>query len=216
MDQYIVIAQKLNIRENPNVNAKVLGQLSNGDIIDEVKISGDGGWVKFERITGSKKQLGWTSLKFLLSLKNDPLIQENDFPWIKVAIREIGIREFYSNADNPRIVQYLQSTDTISNIAKSNDETYWCSAFVNWCIEKAGYEGTSSAWARHWLNWGNQLNNPMRGCVVIFKRGSGGHVGFYIKETNNSIYVLGGNQDDEVNIKMYSKTNLLGYRIIEI
>ncbi|MCK4663328.1 MAG: TIGR02594 family protein [Bacteroidales bacterium] len=164
--------------------------------MDAHKVSVDGKWIGFLRVTGNEQQKGWTSIKYLLSLKNDNLIKPKDFPWTKIAIREIGRREFYENADNPRIVQYLRSTENISNLAKSNDETPWCSAFVNWCMEMSGIEGTNSAWARHWLHWGEPIPKPIRGCVVIFKRGSGGHVGFYLKQTETSIYVLGGNQDD--------------------
>ncbi|MCD4737613.1 MAG: TIGR02594 family protein [Bacteroidales bacterium] len=79
------------------------------------------------------------------------------------------------------------STENINNILRSNDETAWCSAFVNWCMEASGIEGTNSAWARHWLFWGEPVNNPVRGCVVVFKRGTGGHVGFFIKQTTTSI-----------------------------
>ena len=61
---------------------------------------------------------------------------------------------------------------------------------------------------------------PVRGCIVIFKRvcpngnpNVCGHVGFYMGETPTRITLLGGNQDDEVNVKNYSKENLLGYRL---
>lgn len=214
MRKFIVNAKALNIRQAPTVNSPAIGVLSEGTVIDVYQISGDGNWVNFIRTTGSKKEKGWVSRKFIFDLSNDKLILENDLPWTRVAIREIGVREFYSNYDNPRILQYLNSTDNINNYYKSNDETYWCSAFVNWCIETSGYEGTNSAWAKHWLNWGSEIKNPFRGCIVVFKRSTGGHVGFYWKETKASIYVLGGNQDDEVNIKRYSKKNFLGYRTL--
>ncbi|MCD4676278.1 MAG: SH3 domain-containing protein [Desulfobacula sp.] len=142
MKQFIVKAKTLNIRQMPTVNSLAIGFLSFGDVIDALKISGDGKWVGFIRVTGNEQQKGWASLKFLHSLKNDNLIKPDDFPWTKIAIREIGTREFYENADNPRIVQYLMSTENINNILRSNDETAWCSAFVNWCMEASGIEGT--------------------------------------------------------------------------
>ncbi|MBB3697633.1 TIGR02594 family protein [Flammeovirga yaeyamensis] len=216
MKQFIVKAKALNIRKMPTVNSDSIGYLSMGDVIDVHKFSGDGKWVGFIRVTGNEKQKGWASLKFLYSLENDNLIRPDDFPWTELAIREMGTREYYGNADNPRIVQYLMSTENINYHARSNDETAWCSAFVNWCMETCGFEGTNTAWARHWLNWGEPISHPVRGCVTVFKRGSGGHVGFFIKETETSIFVLGGNQDDEVNIKEYNKDRLLGYRLIKI
>lgn len=214
MEKYIVTSTTINIKEAPTVNSNVIGFLSEGDVIDGHDISGDGKWLSFYRETGKEKQKGWVSNKYLLSLVNDALIEDNDFPWTKVAIREMGVREFYETSNNPRILQYLRSTELLNSNYQSKDETYWCSSFVNWCIEKSGIEGTNSPWARHWLNWGIAITTPFRGCIVVFKRGTGGHVGFYMKETKDSIYVLGGNQDDEVNIKRYSKVNLLGFRTI--
>jgi hypothetical protein len=46
------------------------------------------------------------------------------------------------------------------------------------------------------------------------KDGSEGHVAFYISETQNFVYVLGGNQLDQVNISKISKAKLLDYRQI--
>src|SRR4030095_2451187 len=84
--------------------------------------------------------------------------------------------------------------------ATRGSSSAWCSAFANWCVEKAGYEGTDSAWAKSWLTWGKKLATPRRGCIAVFTRGDGGHVGFYISKTSSVIKVLGGNQSDEVNI----------------
>ena len=216
MTKYIVQVHALNIREAPSINYPSIGLLSKGDVVDAYEISGDGKWIGFNRITGNEKQKGWASMKFLLSLENGNLIKKNDFPWFKIAISEMGVREFYGAADNPRIIQYLKSTEHLSNQYKSNDETPWCAAFVNWCIEQSGIEGMNSAWARHWLNWGEKIDKPVRGCVVILKREAAGHVGFFMKETSTTIHILGGNQDDEVNIKSYPKKFLLGYRLIPI
>jgi uncharacterized protein (TIGR02594 family) len=130
-----------------------------------------------------------------------------------IALAEKGVKEFPGDGDNPRIVQYLQST-TLEAPYNSNDETAWCSAFVNWCVERSGYEGTDSAWARSWLEWGKKTAQPKRGCIVVFERGlKYGHVGFYVRKTQSNIYVLGGNQDDAVNEKGYPTSKLLGYRI---
>ena len=56
------------------------------------------------------------------------------------------------------------------------------------------------------------------GDIAVFWRGSKegqeGHVGLYISETPNFVYVLGGNQLDQVNISKISKAKLLDYRQI--
>ena len=100
--------------------------------------------------------------------------------WLRVARGEIGVKEAIGNQDNPRVVGYHLST-TLDKSDASEDETPWCSSFVNWCMEKAGEDGTNSAWARSWLKWGYPMDVPNRGCVVVFSRGnSSGHVAFFL------------------------------------
>lgn len=137
--------------------------------------------------------------------------------WMPKARKEIGTKAFSGTADNPDVVKYLKSVDSLSASDQRNDETAWCSAFVNWCMEEVGIKGTESAAARSWLKWGKKLNKPEQGCVVVLWRGSPnswqGHVGFFIEEDSSKVYLLGGNQSDAVNISAYSKDRILDYRI---
>ena len=194
MSKYKVTADHLNVRNEPKLTGTIIGAINRDDVVELISVSGDLYWYKIQTQDGL---LGWSSHKYLVSLENENDIGEEEFPWMPIAIREIGVREYAGSAANPRIVEYLRST-TLGEPYNSSDETYWCSTFVNWCVEKAGYEGTDSAWARSWNNWGKELETPRRGCIVVFKRGSGGHVGFYVGETGNTIKVLGGNQSDSV------------------
>lgn len=127
--------------------------------------------------------------------------------WYRIAEGELGVKE-KANGDNGRILEYHSKT----TLSAKTDATAWCSAFVCWCLEKAGVEHTRSAWARSYLSWGVALKKPRVGCVCVFSRGDGGHVGFYVSETADDILVLGGNQSDSVCRAYYSKTRLLGYR----
>lgn len=132
--------------------------------------------------------------------------------WLAVARKELGVKEHVGDADNPRIVEYHRST-SLGKADANEDETPWCSSFVNWCMVKAGRYGTNSAWARSWLKWGVALDVPKLGCVVVFSRNTNsGHVGFFIKEVGENILVLGGNQNNEVCEALYPKSRLLGYR----
>ena len=89
-----------------------------------------------------------------------------------------------------------------------------CSSFVNWCVEQAGLRGTRSAAARSWLDWGTAVDLPQEGDIVILRRGNppSGHVGFFVKSAGDIIYVLGGNQSDQVKVSGYKRGDLLGYR----
>lgn len=101
-----------------------------------------------------------------------------------------------------------------------NDETPWCSAFMNYVAIKAGYEGTDSLLARSWMDWGYPVQapseSPQLGDVVVFWRKSPnsiyGHVGLYINETKSRVLCLGGNQSQQVQISSYPKSRVLGYR----
>ncbi|HKB41541.1 MAG TPA: TIGR02594 family protein [Gemmataceae bacterium] len=207
MTRYKVTASSLNVREEPKLTGKVIGYLSLDEIVEGVSISGDGYWHKIKRDDGLE---GWSSHKFLVAYEGER--DSEEFPWMAIALPEMGTKEYAGAADNPRIVEYLSSTN-LGPSDQSNDETPWCSAFVNWCVEKAGYEGTDSAWAKSWLTWGKNLAKPRRGCIAVFKREGGGHVGFYIGKTSTGIKVLGGNQSDEVNISTRLASTLLGYRV---
>jgi uncharacterized protein (TIGR02594 family) len=133
--------------------------------------------------------------------------------WFAIAMREMetGVDEVAGPEHNPRIVEYHQST----SLKATDDETPWCSSFVNWCMEQAGEDKTNSAMALSWLKWGEELAEPRKGCVAVFSRGNiptAGHVGFYVDEINERILLLGGNQSNQININSYPKSSLLGYR----
>lgn len=209
MSKYKVTAYYLNVRKEPKPTGEIVGVLKKDEVVDVISTSGDGYWHKIESENGLK---GWSSHKYLISLENDDKIGNEEFSWMPKAIREIGVHEYTGAADNPRIVEYLRST-TLGEPYCSNDETYWCSAFVNWCVEKAGYAGTDSSWARSWAHWGKAIDTPRRGCIAVLKRNSGGHVGFFIGETNTDIELLGGNQSDSVCISKYPKSHLISYRV---
>ncbi len=145
-----------------------------------------------------------------------PEVAMIDAPWYGKAKGELGISEVKGKLhNNSRILDYHRST-TLSKKLASTDETPWCSSFVNWCVEGSGLKGTDSAMARSWLKWGNKLDTPQEGCIVVFARPSAGpnsgHVAFFVKETAERIRVLGGNQSNQVKESYYGKDDLLGYR----
>jgi uncharacterized protein (TIGR02594 family) len=137
-----------------------------------------------------------------------------EFPWMPIALHEMGVKETPGAGNNPRVVAYLRSTSLDADQA-AQDATPWCSAFVNWCVEGCGIPGTNSAAARSWLTWGRAVAVPRRGCIAVFSRGTGGHVAFYVGMSTAlaQILVLGGNQTDCVCISGYEKSRLLGYRL---
>lgn len=204
--QLIVTADSLNVRDTPSIQGTILGALKKGQVVTWSGTSGDQYWFKID--AGALK--GWASHKYLQPVVPAPTT--SSFPWFAIAEREIGVKEVVGSGDNPRIVEYLRSTNLDAPSA-SEDETPWCSAFANWCVEASGYAGTDSAWARSWLNWGQRTTTPKVGSIVVFSRGvSSGHVAFFVSRTATQIKVLGGNQSDSVCIQNYPASRLLGFR----
>lgn len=134
---------------------------------------------------------------------------------IEVALSQFGIKEFTGYRHNRVVVNYFSET---GHSWVKNDETAWCSAFANWVALKAFACTSNKLNARSWLDVGEEVKDPQQGDIVVFWRESKnswkGHVGFYVNETKYNINVIGGNQNNSVNIKAYPKERLLGYRRI--
>jgi len=132
----------------------------------------------------------------------------------QIALSKFGVKEIKGHEDNPEIVGWFN--DLGYEGEKLKDETAWCSLFANWCCKQAGLPYTGALNARSWLDWGVEVDIPKQGDIVVLWRESPdswkGHVGFYVTERHGWIYVLGGNQSNEVNIKAYPKKRLLEYR----
>ena len=150
----------------------------------------------------------------VIALLDDTEPDTTETPWFDVAKAELGTREIPGPEHNPRVIEYHATT----GLSADDDETPWCASFVNWCIEQAGLEGTNSARARSWADWGRAIDTPVPGCVVVLWRGSPdsrkGHVAFYVGPGSGAtIRLLGGNQGNAVSVKAYPSNRVLGYRM---
>ena len=129
------------------------------------------------------------------------MLQSKNIRYMTIALAEVGQEEVAGAASNPRIVEYHQST----KLKATDDDVPWCAAFVNWVLMNAGLPFTKSAAALSFLDWGIKVKTPKYGDLVVFDYGHGrGHVGFYVGERDGKISVLGGNQDDSVNVKQFT------------
>ena len=135
-----------------------------------------------------------------------------DAPWLAVARGELGTVQFPLGQSNPRIMKYHEDT----NIRGYDDKASWCSSFVNWCLGQTEIVGTHSALARSWLDWGKEIDSPIPGCVVVLYRDDPnswkGHVGFYLRHDDSHVYLLGGNQLEQVREHFYPIDSVLSYR----
>ena len=134
---------------------------------------------------------------------------------LETAINEFGVKEIKGPIHNERIVQYAQE----SNLTWiTDDETAWCSTFINWVAKESGLKYSRSAAARSWLKMGFDVSEPEPGDLVVFWRedinSHYGHVGIYMGFSidKTRIYVLGGNQGDAVSISAYPAERVLSFR----
>lgn len=134
---------------------------------------------------------------------------------IEIATTEVGVQEIAGADHNERIIQYAHD---IGHTWIDDDETPWCSVFMNWVAMKAGAERSGKANARSWLNVGLAVEHPEPGDVVVFWRGSRlshqGHVGIFqgYSQDQSRVYVLGGNQGNQVSTTAYLVQQVLGFR----
>ncbi len=133
--------------------------------------------------------------------------------WMDIAEGELGQAEVPGAGDNPRIREYHASASDGQEMA---DSVPWCASFAGWVLSEAGITGTGNRMARSYLNWGDRLDMPRYGCVVVLTRsGAGpgaGHVGFFHSRKNGRVFLLGGNQGDKVSIQGFPESQVLGYR----
>lgn len=130
----------------------------------------------------------------------------------EIALGEYGTKEIVGNNDNPEVLKYFHE---IGHKWVKHDELAWCAAFVSWCNMEAGMPYTGKLNARSWQSIGEQVKVPQIGDIAVLWRikpnSPYGHVGYFVRETENYIYMLGGNQSNQVNISRYPKSQLLKY-----
>ena len=136
---------------------------------------------------------------------------------IEAALNEYGITEKPGATENsPRILQYFAET---GHSWVKDDETSWCSAYVNFIAKTTKHEFSGALDARSWLTTGLKTAYPEMGDIVIFWREDPlswkGHVGFFIKRDKSGIWLLGGNQSNQVCIMPYDSGRVLDYRILQ-
>jgi len=133
-------------------------------------------------------------------------------PWLAFARAEIGVRAHPPGSSNPRIEAYHAA----SQRPRYDDKASWCSSFLNWTLARAGIEGTATALARSWLDWGRPLDEPVPGCIAVLWREDPaswkGHCGYFLRFEADTVVLLGGNQLDEVREHAYPRECVLGYR----
>ena len=133
----------------------------------------------------------------------------SDPSWLEMARKDIGQRETLAPNDSPWIRRMLQKLNGSWLLGQP-----WCGGAVAFWMQSSGIPIPKNWYrAKGWLDWERPLPSPCVGCVVIYQREGGGHVGLAVGfDSNGNILTLGGNQGDEVNIKPFSPVRVMGFR----
>ena len=130
---------------------------------------------------------------------------------LKTALSLYGTMEKPGPGNNPAIMAWAKRCG-LDKVYRE-DKTAWCGLFMAYVALESGWEPPMNPlWARNWLNFGTREPIAMLGDVLVFSRGSGGHVGLCIAFDTDCYHVLGGNQSDAVNIKRIARSRFLRAR----
>ena len=140
----------------------------------------------------------------------DDKLYEGAPAWLETAARELGQSETdpYS-----RVGEYF----TACGVTPDPRGTPWCKYFASWVLDQHGIATPPGGMARSFLQWGTATKFPKPGDITVLWRGTHddgvtGHVGFYIKEDDKYVYLIGGNQGDKVTEAKFDKKRVLSHR----
>lgn len=129
------------------------------------------------------------------------------------ALKTHGVIEVPGPGNNPDIMRWARFLDL--GAVYTHDGIAWCGLGMAYWARMAGYAPPHNPlWARNWLKWGTFAKVPMLGDVMVFERGTGGHVALYVGEDASHWHIFGCNQSDQVNIVRKAKNAPRGSRLI--
>lgn len=129
----------------------------------------------------------------------------------RTLVEALKLHGIHERGNNPAILAWAKEIGLAS--VYRHTSTAWCGLFAAVVAKRAGWAPVKDPlWARNWATFGQPARPAMLGDVLVFSRGTGGHVGFYVGEDASYYHVLGGNQSDQVNITRVAKNRLLAAR----
>ena len=135
---------------------------------------------------------------------------------LTASLSQYGVNETVGSKHDPEVMQYYKDC---GHAWVDNDELPWCAAFVGAMLYRVGREGTGKLNARSYEDWGFDVTtNPKVGDIVVLWRQNKtcgkGHIGFYIREDDTHVYMLGGNQGNKFLLirKSFDSSGKANYR----
>jgi len=134
--------------------------------------------------------------------------------WLSVARTHIGITERVGTGSNPVILQWAR--DIKAPAWYTDDDQAWCALYMNrlmlGCQLPMSGEGFDLIRAHSFEKWGQKLEAPCLGAIVVFTRPGGSHVGIYLGESELNYNILGANQRNSVSVAWLPKVRATAFR----
>ncbi len=137
-------------------------------------------------------------------------------PWMEIAIAEAQKAKGVKESETP-LKEMVKKYHTYVGHPKYSHTIAWCASFINWALNKSGYNNIKST-ASQGILWkeGNEkfkkIDKPIYGAIAVFtnyrtsngKATSFGHVTFlYGKTKDGKLICLGGNQGNRLKFSTY-------------
>lgn len=130
---------------------------------------------------------------------------------MKIALSYLGTKEAPGSANSRAVLEMFRLAEHPEITA---DSVPWCAAFVAACLKQGGTPNEVAKslrlWAAAYAQLGTPLKEPVWGCVGVKTRAGGGHVGFVVAASATRIWMLGGNQGDQVSIASFPRYDSRG------
>ncbi len=125
-----------------------------------------------------------------------------------------GLEEKPGAPSNPVILHWVQ--DIGAPGWYDNDDKPWCALAMNRVMLASDLPLAGSGFdllrARSFEHWGVNLDVPAYGCVMVFERPEGAHVGLYLGERKDAYRIYGANQSNTVGAAWIPKKRLTATR----
>ena len=134
---------------------------------------------------------------------------------IQEALRLYGTAEVVGKGSNKTIIEWRDELNAagVKITGYADDDIPWCGLFAAIVAYRAGKPVVKDPlWARNWSLFGTKSPKASLGDCLVFARGNGGHVGWYVAEDGTAYHVLGGNQSNKVCITRIAKDRCIAVR----
>ena len=144
-------------------------------------------------------------------------------PLTKAASKYLGQQEGTAENPNEKLEPIFRALHRRAGTSGAQDKSPWCAAFVSQTLKDAGVKLPFYVSARKYLSVGTKVTEGQEkeGDVAVMwnneettggPSGWGGHAAFIIKQTEKSVFVISGNDQDGVRINEFDRRRLLGVR----